>query len=388
MLMSDGAGVKALSGEWRLLFSRFEAGQLGDHEVIRGALRAPFHPGHPELERILESWDGRHFLAPTEEGSELVLIRAFRDLPSPAWGLHGFLLLLTLFTTLMAGGLLVGIDALHAEGLEVGGAWLPVPTTVDWPLLLRGWPFAATLMGILLAHELGHYVAARVHGVRVTPPFFIPFPAYYCIVGTLGAFIRLRGPLARRSMLLDVGAAGPWASFLLSVPALVWGLAQSSPVPGSTDALAPFVIRFAGEPIWIGASLVAQAAGGIFFGETLGGRPILLHPVAFAGWVGLFVTALNLLPFGQLDGGHVLHALVGSRQRWAGYLFLVSLIPLGFLWWGWWLWGGAAVLLSRGRIRHPPVLQESVPLGPGRRRLARATILVFFATFPPLPLAL
>jgi len=121
-------------------------------------------------------------------------------------------------------------------------------------------------------------------------------------------------------------------------------------------------------------------------GGVVGEVPVLLHPVAFAGWLGLFVTALNLLPMGQLDGGHILHALSAPFQRRMGRLVLLALLPLGFLWWGWWLWGLVILTLSRRRIAHPPVLQEGVPLDPLRSWLARLAILVFLLTFVPIPI--
>lgn len=387
--MGESEVVKSASGGWMPLFSRYEIGVYRGRRIIRGVLDPALHQGHPALEAVLDDWSGSSYLAETDEGLELLLIDPDRSRERPRWALHLLLLLLTLFTTFMAGSLLAGVDPLRAEAVRVWGAWFPVPTTVVWADMLRGAPFGLTLVGILLAHELGHYVAARIHGVRVTPPFFIPFPAYYSIVGTLGAFIRIKSPLIRRSVLFDVGAAGPWISFLVSLPALGAGLALSRPAPGPADLLTPFAIQFGGEPIWIGTSVAAGALAGLVLPGVAGVRTLVLHPVAVAGWVGLFVTALNLLPFGQLDGGHVLYALGGKRmQRWCGWGFLLVLVPLGLLWWGWWLWGGIAVFLSRGRIGHPPVLQESVRLDPVRTALGVGAILIFFLTFTPLPLSL
>lgn len=251
-----------------------------------------------------------------------------------------------------------------------------------------GASFALPLMGVLLAHEMGHYLAALHHRVRATLPFFIPFPAYYSVVGTLGAFIRIKSPTVRRPILFDVGVAGPLASFALSVPILLVGLTLSTPVVGSPELLTLFVVRFAGEPILIGTGLVSGGLAALALPGTFGEMPILLHPVAFAGWLGLFVTALNLLPFGQLDGGHVLYALAPGWQATAGRLFLGALLPLGVLWWGWWLWGGVALLLSRRRVAHPPVLQEMVGLGRRRQILAWVAIVIFFLSFCPIPVRL
>jgi membrane-associated protease RseP (regulator of RpoE activity) len=151
---------------------------------------------------------------------------------------------------------------------------------------------------------------------------------------------------------------------------------------------APFFIRFGGELVWLGTTPLLQLLGWVFVPD-FGSDPVLLHPLAFAGWLGLFVTALNLMPLGQLDGGHILYSLWDQRgQERAARIFLLVLLPLGLLWWGWWVWGVAALLVNRGRLRHPPVLQPLVPLDPRRRRLARFAILMFFITLPPVPLAL
>ena len=374
-------------GAWMRLFARYRVGTARDQEVIQGTLRPDLAPDDPEVQRALEAWEGRSYLARTEDGTDLVLIRSTRP-GRPRWLLHALLLALTLFTTHMAGALLAGVDPMDTRFVQVTGVWIPVPTGVDWGEMAAGASFALPLMGVLLVHELGHYVAALRHRVRATPPFFIPFPAYWSVVGTLGAFIRIQSPMVRRPILFDVGVAGPLASFALSLPLLVVGLALSTPVPGAPEVLTPFVIHFAGEPIRIGTGLASSLLAAPFHPGILRGAPLLLHPLAFAGWLGLFVTALNLLPFGQLDGGHVLYALAPEHQPAAGRLFLVGLLPLGFLWWGWWLWGVAALLLSRRRVAHPPVLQEGVGLEGPRRLLAWSAIVIFFLSFAPVPVRL
>jgi membrane-associated protease RseP (regulator of RpoE activity) len=305
------------------------------------------------------------------------------------WALHIALFLLTLLTTLGAGAYLRGIDPFTYFRFSER-SWVPLPVGVDFPALWTGAVFAVPFLGILLAHESGHYIAARRHKIPVTPPYFIPFPPWYSVVGTLGAFIRIKGPTVRRSVLLDVAAAGPIASFLLSIPALLVGLRLSGPaVAGDATLLTPFVVRFAGETVRLGNGPLLHLLGKLYFPQMFGFVPIELHPLAFAGWLGLFVTALNLLPLGQLDGGHILYCLweQPGQVRAAG-LFVAALVPLGFVWWGWWLWGGAALLVNRGRLRHPPVVQPAVPLTPLRAFLARAAIVIFFLTFVPVPLHL
>ncbi|HSR41250.1 MAG TPA: site-2 protease family protein, partial [Longimicrobiales bacterium] len=165
--------------------------------------------------RAMEAWDGQAWVHGDGEGVELVLVRT-RHRQDTRWWLHGLLLALTLVTTHMAGALLVGADPFATRFVEVGGIWIPYPTSLDWRLLGRGAPFALPFVGILLAHEAGHWWAARRNRVEVSLPYFIPFPAYWSIVGSLGAFIRIRGPMVRRSVLMDVGAGGPLVSFALS----------------------------------------------------------------------------------------------------------------------------------------------------------------------------
>ena len=192
----------------------------------------------------------------------------------------------------------------------------------------------------------------------------------------------------RRASLFDIGASGPVASFLVSIPLLIVGLMLSETVSGPASLSTPFVVRFAGETVWIGNTPLAHLLATWVLPEAAGSAPIVLHPLAFAGWLGHFLTALNLLPLGQLDGGHILYALLGERQETAARIFLVALLPLGFLWWGWWFWGAAAYLVNRGRLLHPPVLQPRVPLDPVRRGLALFAILMFFLALAPVPIDL
>ncbi len=367
------------------LVSDYRIALQGDVEVVRARL-LPGLDGHdPAVRAALAAWGGEAYVQDDESGTEVVLVRPLPGQP-PRWRLPTWLFLLTLFTTLLAGALMQGSDPLATR--FTAGGWLAYPTGIDAGALWKGATFALPFLAILLAHESGHYFAARRHHIPVTPPYFIPMPPWLSLVGTMGAFIRIKGPTVRRSVLFDVGAAGPYASFLLALPALLVGLALSAPVPGAADAATPFVIRFAGETVWLGNTPLLHLLGSLYF-PGFGAEPVLLHPLAFAGWLGMFVTALNLMPLGQLDGGHILYALWGEPgQERTARLFVLALIPLGMLWWGWWLWGTAALLVNRGRLRHPPVLQPRVPLGPRRRLLARLAILMFFLTLPPVPLAL
>ncbi len=202
----------------------------------------------------------------------------------------------------------------------------------------------------------------------------------------MGAFIRLKGPIVRRTVLFDVGSAGPLASFALSVPVLGLGLTLSETVPGRASIATPFVIHFAGQPVGLGNGLVTHLLATVFGPGPPGESLIFLHPLALVGWLGLFVTTLNLLPLGQLDGGHILYALLPKYQGKAARLFMVALFPLGFLWWGWWAWALLIVVLHRGRIDHPAVVQPEESIGPARRTLGWLLVVIFFLTFVPVPL--
>lgn len=271
--------------------------------------------------------------------------------------LNLLLFVATLITTTMAG----------ARNADVPIAQLHV----DWA---QGLPFSITLMAILLAHEMGHYVVARIHGVEATAPFFLPGPPLPPLPGTLGAFIRMRTPPRDRRVLFDVGAAGPWAGLLVAVPAVLYGLANSE--------LRPIPPSFSG--IYFGDSLLFKSLSWIAFGPIPYGFDIILHPVALAGWFGLFVTVLNLLPVGQLDGGHVVYAMFGRNHWGIARSFLVMIVGMGFLGWtGWFVW---AVLLMFIGIDHPPTVDRDRQLDRLRLALGWLTLLILVLTFIPVPI--
>ncbi|MEW6269155.1 MAG: site-2 protease family protein [Thermodesulfobacteriota bacterium] len=271
---------------------------------------------------------------------------------------HVLLFVLTFLTTTMAGALHEGID----------------PVTDPWGLV-EGLPFSTTLMLILLCHELGHYSFAAFHRVPATLPYFIPGPPF--LVGTFGAFIRMQGMPRTRRALFDVGAAGPWAGFVVAVPAVVLGLGWSEVRPLETD--------FVGG-LSLGNSLLFSTLSRWVLGVHPDDATILLHPVALAGWFGIFVTFLNLLPVGQLDGGHVVYALFGRGHRMIARLFFVVVLGMGFLGWqGWFVW--ALLLGFVLRVDHPDTADRDTPLDPFRKLAAWATIGVFVATFMPVPLS-
>jgi membrane-associated protease RseP (regulator of RpoE activity) len=236
-------------------------------------------------------------------------------------------------------------------------------------LLLAGAPFAFTLIGILLAHELGHFFACRYYGISASYPYFLPAPT---LIGTLGAFIRIRSPIYNRKALFDVGLAGPVVGFLFAVPALAIAILYSRSVPFS-DAHASIVF---GQPL-VMRLLIAVLRPGLAPGD------LLLHPVGRAAWVGLFATALNLLPGGQLDGGHILYSVASKYHKRITLGVALLLVPLGvFFWNGWILW---AVLLLAIGFRHPPLLNRWEKLDRGRLAWAGIAALIFLLCFMPMP---
>jgi len=381
----DGPGWLQGDPPWDDLLESHGVGRAGAYRVIRGRVR----PGvsSEDMGKVAEWADQVQTL---ENGNETELVAMRREAPPRRdnLALHLFLFVAALGSAVMAGGFLAGTDLLDTRFTEIGGTWFPVPSGIRFAEMAVGLPFGLAFIGILLGHEMGHYLTARRHRVPVSLPYFIPFPPYFSIVGTLGAFIRLRGPMMRRSVLFDIGVAGPLASFLLSLPLLVVGLRLSELVPAANDGLYPFLVHFAGEPIRIGTNAILQSAALLSVPGFDSGSAIVLHPLAFAGWLGIFVTALNLIPLGQLDGGHILYAIAGTLQRRLGKAFVLVLLLLGLVWWGWWLWAGIALVLGRGRVAHPPVLVEEIPLGRGRRILGWTALALFVLSFSPAPLEL
>lgn len=370
---------------WDDLLEDRRVGRFGGHRVVRGLVR----PGVStvEMERVAE-WADQLRTLDGEEGKEVVAVRREGPPPRVNLPLHLSLFVAALMSATVAGGFLAGTDILGTRMTEIAGAWLPVPTEVRLAEMAVGLPFALAFIGILLGHEMGHYLAACRHGVSVSLPYFIPFPPYFAFVGTLGAFIRLRGPILRRPVLFDIGVAGPLAGLLLSLPLLFIGMGLSSPAPAGDAGLYPFLVHFAGEPIRIGGNAIVLAAAALSVPGFDPGSAVVLHPIAFAGWLGIFVTALNLIPLGQLDGGHILYAAAGAGQRTLARVFVLILVLLGLVWRGWWIWAGVVLVLGRGRVDHPPVLVEEIPLGRGRRMLGWATFALFVLSFSPAPLEL
>jgi membrane-associated protease RseP (regulator of RpoE activity) len=238
--------------------------------------------------------------------------------------------------------------------------------------LLVGAPFAGSLLLILGFHELGHYLAARAYGVQVSLPYFIPLPLPP--MGTMGAIIRMRSPIPSRKVLFDIGIAGPLLGLVFALPILTLGLMLSPVKP------------LAGVALQEGNSLAYLFLKWLIKGPIAPGYDVMLHPLALAGWLGLFVTALNLMPLSQLDGGHLVYAVLGRRHRTAVWLFLGVLMVLYFVsqWEGWLVWIVLAIGLG---LRHPPPLDDRTPLDPARRALAVLALALLAVLLTPLPFA-
>jgi hypothetical protein len=299
--------------------------------------------------------------------------------PRQRYWLHGLLLLLTCFTTLVVGA---RMQFNFAHNLPVFSlddssvSFFPVIWVVTHPAhLLLGVPFAATLMLILLSHEMGHYLFCRHYGVWATLPFFIPAPT---LIGTLGAFIRIRSPIRSRTALFDIGIAGPIAGFVVACVVLVLSLGLSKPMAAGAaqpdlELGFPLIFRLTHK-------LLAVSSG-----QSFGAWPwhrVMLHPVAIAAWVGMFATSLNLLPGGQLDGGHIVFSLLPRAHQFVSRITILTLLVMAYyLWSGWFVW---AILLQLSSFRHPQVAE--LPRVSGARAwLAVFALLMLVLTLAPAP---
>jgi len=246
--------------------------------------------------------------------------------------------------------------------------------TLGSTYLTAGIEYAFALLGILLCHEMGHYLMARRYRVRSTLPIFLPLP-FISPFGTLGAVIKMRQHIRDRRALYDIGIAGPLAGIIPALAATVWGLAHSTVIDkGVMDGT-----------LMLGDSLLSGWIQHAIHPDLGPNQDLLLHPVAFAGWAGLFVTALNLLPIGQLDGGHIAYGLLGRRSVYLGWCMIAALAVLGYYFPGWWF---LLVILLLTRVRHPQTIDERVPLGPKRVALGIFALAFFVVSFIPTPILL
>ena len=270
---------------------------------------------------------------------------------------HLILFILTFISTLMAGAIMQGGN--------------PLVNPFDIHL---GIPFSLTLMLILGCHEFGHYYYALKHNVDATLPYFLPAPPYLFIIGTFGAFIKIKSPIYRKDALLQIGAAGPIAGFIIAVPALIIGLLLSEVIEKNDIQGA----------IILGDSILMKILTFITHPGLLESQDIMLHPIAFAGWIGLLVTMLNLLPIGQLDGGHIAYAMLGEKQDIIGKLAFLLLIPLSFFSINWLIWGILLLLLMRS-VKHPPIQDIHAPLSYKDKQIGYVCLIIFILCFIPAP---
>jgi membrane-associated protease RseP (regulator of RpoE activity) len=326
---------------------------LASGKIVEGSTKS-------ELESILNNeycifsikdQDGQIYLK-VKESKEKVILR-IPKIPRVHW----ILFLLTVFTTMLAGAMM--------EGAQI---W-------ENPIeIFKGISFSVTLMLILGTHEFGHYYYAQKHKVDATLPYFIPAPPLLFLIGTFGAFIKIKSPIYRKEALLQIGAAGPIAGFVIAVPALIIGLFLS-------DVVEKVDIQGA---LMLGDSILMKILTGMIHSGLLETQDILLHPIAFAGWIGLLVTMLNLLPIGQLDGGHVAYAMLGKKQNLVAKIALLTLIPLSFLSLNWLVWGLLILFIMRS-TKHPPIQDINAPLSELNKRIGYICLIIFILCFIPAP---
>jgi Peptidase family M50 len=298
--------------------------------------------------------------------------------PKRRYWLHAVLLLATVFTTLSIGARMQwnfnhNFPVFSSEVSQDLDYWPWQWALQDWHRLLLGIPFSASLLSILFAHEMGHFITAVRRRVYATLPYFIPAPT---LIGTLGAFIRIKSPIRSRSDLFDIGINGPIAGFVVAVPVLFFGLLLSKPMtPQAAEADLAF-----GMPLSFTLAHYLLAAGGNILASHFALSDIYLHPMAIAAWVGMFATSLNLLPGGQLDGGHIVFALKPEWHRRVSMFSIVVLLALSWwLWAGWFLW---AIVLRVTGSRHPAV-PTSPPLDRKRTALAGFALLMLVLSLSP-----
>ncbi len=278
------------------------------------------------------------------------------------WWLH-ILLFASTFLTTTAVGAAMQMDFDRNLPFDVERAFSAYASFFSHPAaMLQGLPFSLTLLLILLAHEFGHYYAAVYHRVDASLPFFMPSP----LLGTFGAFIKVRSPIYTKRALFDIGVSGPIAGFIFLLPALSIGLAFSKVIPG---------IGHQGMLIF-GVPGLQRAMEWIIFPGTPA-ADIYLHPMARAAWVGMFTTALNLLPIGQLDGGHILYSFFPTRHKMASRVMALLLLPLTYFWWVWALWAVAMLWLGK----YHPMIVDPAEMSPDRKKLGWLAVAIFLLCF-------
>lgn len=326
--------------------------------LIYGQLLLPSEQAYTQIRARLEPFGFTPFLTRSGDEDELLAAPLVIARQAPRRWLPGVLFALTILTTLMAGALYKDVDIFQ----NPAG-------------ILAGLPFALTLLGILGTHEMGHYVVGRLRGAPVSLPYFIPLPPPLSFTGTMGAVIVQREPMEDRRTILEIGLAGPLAGLIVAIPLLLYGLSTSTVGPPPNG---PYMQE--------GNSLIYGGLKWLVFGKMLpgGGLDVQLNDVAWGAWIGLLVTMLNLLPVGQLDGGHAAYALLGRKADYLAYGVIALCVALGIAVSETWLfWGILALLIGP---RHPPPLNDIARLGRWHIALAIFGLTLFLLLFMPIPL--
>jgi hypothetical protein len=369
-------------------------GDTGGEFMVRyrGQLSMDSIEAYDQLAALLRPQHLMPLFRKMEDGRHVILITSSMPDPKPSriW-INIVLFLLTVVSVVWTGMNYVDPEQLAGAGSDLQKYWLS--------FLHGGLPFAVSMLGILLAHEFGHYFAARRNRTVATLPYFIPFPS---LLGTMGAVIVWKELPRNKRGLFDVGIAGPLAGLIVAIPVVLYGLfvSKTGPIVPAPDGFIEgnSILYLLAKYAVFGQLLPAPTTYGTlspvlywikFFFTGLpvptSGLDVFISPVAMAGWAGLLVTSLNLIPAGQLDGGHVMYVLFGKKLKFALPVIIALLVVLGLFWNGWWLW--VAMLLLFGRQSADP-LDQITELNPGRRALAYFMILVFILVFIPVPLIL
>jgi len=373
---------------------RYDDVTLGDPNKgyflrYRGMLLRDSVEAYDQLAEALRPYDITPLFRLEDDHQTVLLVRGtIHPKPSKVW-VNILLFVLTVLSVLFAG-----------VYYSYNG---PVPTNalgLIWTLIAHlwmGWPFAVSLLAILLAHEFGHYFVGRARGAAVTLPYFIPLP--FSPIGTMGAFIQMKSIPKNKRSLFDLAVAGPLAGLVVAIPVLLLGLSQSSlgivtAIQGGGAEgnsllylLAKFVVfgKLLPAPVNLsGLPLLYHWLSYFFIGQPspVGSTDVFINQVAWAGWVGLLVTFLNLIPAGQLDGGHIIYTVFGKRVNRILPFILVITVLLGFLWSGWWLWAFLIFLLGRS---HAEPLDQITQLDPRRKALAVLMVVIFLLVLAPIP---
>lgn len=378
--------------------------------VFRGRLLIESTLAYDQLADALKQFKITPVFREEDEQHVIALIDGVIEVRPSNSKVNLILFLVTLFSTIFVGAQfslsMIWSGSLNTPFFSYQGA-LP-QTEIDIYLetfrnLHLGLPFGLSMMAILLAHEFGHYLAARFHKTSVTLPYFIPFPL--SSFGTMGAFIQLKEPPKNKRILHDIGVSGPIAGLVVAIPILLVGLALSpvteisfggpmeiSAIQIEGNSILYLVSKYIIHGEWLpspknfdGLPPLIYWIRYIFTGSPppIGGLDVMLHPMAWAGWAGLLITALNLIPVGQLDGGHTLYVLFGKNSRRIFPFVVIGLGLLGLVWPGWWLW--VALIFFFGQ-RHAEPLDQITQLDPRRKRIAIFVLILFLLLFTPIPL--